>query len=142
MFQTYFHHAVSISGCLTSNYLDNHFGCIAHFTLFTEFSTPFVNMRWLLAFHKLSRSRIYMINGIMMTLAFFFARIVYYIYFEYATLFGTGSIYPSYWETYDQDKVTLTQFAIFLLTLLAVLNSFWFYKMMMGLLKFLKKGKK
>jgi len=40
----------------------------------TEFSTPFVNMRYLLHTHKRSSSTLYVINGLTMTFVFFLVR--------------------------------------------------------------------
>jgi len=50
----------------------------------------------------------------------------------------TGAIYPSYWTTFDKN-VPVIIFALSLWVILALLNFYWFYKMVSGALKVLKK---
>ena len=78
MMQTYMHHVAGIIGALVSIHLDGYFGSIAHLTMITEFSTLNVNIRTLLVLVGLQDHIAYVINGLMMTVVFFFIRIVYY----------------------------------------------------------------
>ena len=49
-------------------------GCIS---LMTEVSTPFVSLRALLDMHKMKDSKLYLVNGVLMTLSFFLFRVVF-----------------------------------------------------------------
>nr|XP_020644364.1 transmembrane protein 56 [Pogona vitticeps]XP_020644365.1 transmembrane protein 56 [Pogona vitticeps]XP_020644366.1 transmembrane protein 56 [Pogona vitticeps] len=68
----------------------------ANFRLLAEFSTPFVNQRWFfeaLGYSKASKANI--INGILMTIAFFLARIIVIpiYYADVASELGTEAFY-------------------------------------------------
>jgi len=49
--QNYLHHFLSIFGAFTGIYVGRFFGPISNVTMVTEFTTTFVNLRWLLYFH-------------------------------------------------------------------------------------------
>ena len=49
-------------------------------------STFFVNFRFILVHHELTNSKIYAINGIIMTVAFFFWRVIFYFYALFVVL--------------------------------------------------------
>ncbi|XP_061489715.1 TLC domain-containing protein 4 isoform X2 [Rhineura floridana] len=68
----------------------------ANFRLLAEFSTPFVNQRWffeVLGYSKASKANI--INGLLMTIAFFLGRIIVIpiYYSNVATEFGTEAFH-------------------------------------------------
>lgn len=65
--------------------------CIFSFMYMMEFSTPFVSFRAILSILKLKESKLYMINGILMVVAFFIFRILMlpalmYYYSQYARM--------------------------------------------------------
>ena len=78
--QSYFHHSITIFGSFSGLFLGSFVGTISNGSLITEISTPFVNNRWFLAFHKKAQESLAMINGIIMTLLFLFARVFYLSY--------------------------------------------------------------
>lgn len=78
--QTYLHHVVAITGAIGGAVINGVFGSLSQLTWFTEGSTFFVNMRWLMATHKVTDSPLYVLNGLMMAVSFFCFRIVLYIY--------------------------------------------------------------
>lgn len=104
-----------------------------NFRLLAEFSTPFVNQRWfleVLGYAKSSKSNI--INGILMTIAFFVVRI---------------SVMPMYyWRVYStfgtEAFITLGLSAqcawIISSILLDIMNIMWMIKMAKGCLKVLQ----
>lgn len=78
--QTYLHHVVAITGAIGGAVINGVFGSLSQLTWFTEGSTFFVNMRWLMATHKVTDSPLYVLNGLMMAVSFFCFRIVLYTY--------------------------------------------------------------
>jgi uncharacterized membrane protein YagU involved in acid resistance len=101
MMQTYAHHICAITGNVGGIASGGFFGSISHLTWITEASTPFVNLRQLLAWHHLTDNRLYLMNGLLMTLSFFVFRIVFYTYMILGQIFpfvldGKGSFYAEY----------------------------------------------
>ena len=78
--QTYMHHIMAITGDIGGIVISGFFGSMAQLVWISEASTFFVNLRWLLSTHKLTDGKLYILNGFMMTVAFFFFRIVVYTY--------------------------------------------------------------
>ena len=74
------HHLFSVYGAIVGIVCGRFLGVLCASTILTEFSTPFVNIRWLLYFHKKTDTIAYMINGWIMTISFFLCRIVYSFY--------------------------------------------------------------
>ena len=114
MMQTYMHHIAGIMGNSFSILLDDGFGSLAQLTFITEFSTFFVNARFLLAKHKLSSTTIYLVNGIMMTLAFFVVRVVYYTYIIFFVYRNMGLYDPERMKNYPANRVMMRHTCIFL----------------------------
>ncbi|XP_052774799.1 TLC domain-containing protein 4-B-like [Mya arenaria] len=104
----------------------------ANFRLMAEFSTVFVNNRWMLDALGMKSTRLYFWNGVVLTAVFFACRIVtlppcwYLIY----TIIGT-------------DGFNRTEGARYVLVLscivLDTLNILWFYKLLKGVVKQLQK---
>lgn len=113
MMQTYFHHAAGIFGTTLGLYLNDNLGSSVHLTIFSEFSTFFVNMRIILVWHKLSSSPVYFYNGLLMTLSFFFVRILFYPYIQLYTWNMYGVYTSQFWVNYPAEKVTICQIGIF-----------------------------
>ena len=80
MFQTYLHHVLVIVGNLGGTYVGGPLGMLSQLTWLTEGSTPFVNFRQILAWHKQEKETIYTINGLLMTFSFFIFRACFYSY--------------------------------------------------------------
>lgn len=127
-----FHHSAAISAYLVSMHY-NKLGWYSAFRLMSELSTPFVNFRWQLYALGLKNTKRYKINGLLMTGSFFLCRIAsfpFYWYYVYQSL-GT--------EAFSDIPPVLTFFWLLVPAMLDVLNCFWFYKMMKGLIKALQK---
>lgn len=99
--------------------------------LFTEITTPFVNMRWYLDHAGLKNSKLYLLNGIALTVGWLLARIVLFFY-----------LFSHMYAHFDQVR---TMFDLGFYSLLAVpstlagMNVFWFWKILRGLVKTLSK---
>lgn len=102
-----------------------------YMVLISETTTPGVNLRWYLDTAGMKRSKAYLINGIVITLAWTVARILLFVYIFY-------HVYLHY------DQVMKMQtFGIFLVhvvpSALAMMNFMWFAKIMKGLKKMVAK---
>ena len=75
--EAFYHHSVSLYGSIVGIYCGRFLGVVCASTILTEFSTPFVNNRWLLKFHEKADGSAYFWNGWAMTISFFIFRIVY-----------------------------------------------------------------
>jgi len=119
------HHLVSIyafAHVLTLNVMPY----FANFRLLAEFSTPLVNIRWFLDTLKFSKtSKAFVFNGFLMTLVFFFVRIL---------------AMPIYWWKVYHVAITplwsrMGYFRFVLIvvcTVLDIINVYWFTKMVRG----------
>jgi hypothetical protein len=74
------HHIMGISGVLLGNYVGGFLGSLGQISWITEASTPFVNLRAIMSYHKLQKHPFYMVIALGMTLSFFVFRICYYYY--------------------------------------------------------------
>ncbi|CAL1381310.1 unnamed protein product [Linum trigynum] len=101
--------------------------------LFTESTTPFVNLRWYLDVAGEKNSKLYMYNGVMLFFGWLVARILLFIYF-----------FVHMYIHFDEVK---TIFPLGLCTLLTVppmltmMNVFWFWKIAKGMVKTLSKSR-
>ncbi|KAK6179180.1 TLC domain-containing protein 4-B [Patella vulgata] len=126
----FFHHGASIYAyfyVMTYGVLPY----FANFRLMAEFSTPFVNQRWFLDKLKYPRtSTVFMLNGLAMTITFFFVRI---------------AVMPTYWRRVysvigTEPFKRLGHISLVLVITCFILDSiniFWFYKMCHGVRKVL-----
>ncbi|XP_071720354.1 uncharacterized protein [Rutidosis leptorrhynchoides] len=100
--------------------------------LFTEITTPFVNLRWYLDVANKKNSTLYMLNGIAMFVGWLVARIILFVYFFY-------HIYTHF----DQVKLVYYPLGFYTLMLipsaLALMNLFWFWKIAKGMVKTVTK---
>lgn len=128
---SYLHHIVAIAAfylCLYFHVLLYY----ANFRIITEFSTPFVNIRWMLSVTNRKDTKLYFYNGITMTATFFIFRIclipplwVSVCYVMQTTSYQTSvNIF---------EHVGWLSFSVFM----DLLNIVWMYKMMKGVLTFL-----
>ena len=121
---------------MLTTYAGGLIGSVCQLSAFTEISTLFVNMRTILAYHKLQKSTLYVANGVMMTWMFFWARVVFYSYMIFGVLLDY-CVYRShsFWSTYDDQTRPMMYFSLALYLLMYLLNLFWFVKIFMGLAK-------
>lgn len=95
--------------------------------LFSEITTPFVNLRWYLDLAGQKNSMLYLYNGIALFFGWLAARIVLFIYF-----------FVHVYLHFDQVKSIFPLGFYSLLTapsLLTVMNLFWFWKIFKGMVK-------
>lgn len=104
MFQTYFHHACACFGALGGIYVGGFFGSISQLSFVTELSTPFVNGRVILTWHDYGNSSLYLANGVMMAVSFYYCRIVYYFHMIfYWILLFTFFRKSTFWNFYPES---------------------------------------
>ncbi|XP_073107629.1 uncharacterized protein [Elaeis guineensis] len=124
------HHLLSVSA-LAYAMLSGEGQLYTYMVLISETTTPGINLRWFLDTAGMKRSSAYLVNGIMMFVAWLVARILLFIYLFY-------HIYLHY----DQVKQmhTFGYLLTFLVpTALFVMNMMWFAKILRGLRKTLAK---
>ncbi|CAF0745710.1 unnamed protein product [Didymodactylos carnosus] len=125
------HHLVSIYAFFYVLTLDV-MPYFANFRLLAELSTPFVNIRWFLDTLKFSRtSTPFVANGLIMTLLFFFVRIVAMPIYWYKVY--VVAIQPM-WAHMGHFRFILISVCI----VLDVINIYWFSKMLRGCIKILQ----
>ncbi|CAF1149274.1 unnamed protein product [Rotaria sp. Silwood1] len=124
------HHFVSIYAfvyVLTLNVMPY----FANFRLLAELSTPSVNIRWFLDALKYPRtSKIFILNGLFMTIVFFFVRIFAMPIYWWKVY--TVAITPL-WSQMGHFRFIL----IVVCVVLDVINLYWFSKMFRGCVKIL-----
>lgn len=77
-----------------------------------------------------------------MTIAFFVMRVLYVgVYVQYK-LYQFGMFNYNFKQTYPPEKYIQNRIIVFLNIILAVLNVWWFYKILKGLIKMLNRGPK
>ncbi|KAL7671697.1 hypothetical protein ACOME3_006600 [Neoechinorhynchus agilis] len=105
---------------------------LSNLRLTSEFSTPFVNMRWFLAvLHRDRSGSLFIMNGLLMTVVFFTCRVAIipvFWYKVYAIRKITG------WKYLGQIKLLFYVFCIGL----DALNIYWFLKILKGCCKTLR----
>ncbi|UJR30846.1 hypothetical protein I4U23_018361 [Adineta vaga] len=103
----------------------------ANFRLLAELSTPLVNIRWFLDTLKFSKtSKPFVLNGLLMTLVFFFVRIVAMPIYWWKVY--TVAITPL-WSHMGHFRYVL----IYVCIVLDLINLIWFSKMVRGCLRIL-----
>lgn len=101
--------------------------------LFTESTTPFVNLRWYLDVAGQKNSKLYVSNGVALFFGWLVARIVLFLFFFYHMF-----------AHFDQIKKVYPLGFYSLLTVppvLALLNIVWFWKIAKGMIKTLRKAR-
>ncbi|KAL8549105.1 hypothetical protein ACS0TY_008101 [Phlomoides rotata] len=102
--------------------------------LFTESTTPFVNLRWYLDVAGRKNSKLYTYNGVALFFGWLVARIFLFVFFYYHMFVH-----------FDQVKQVFPVGFYSLLTVpcaLAVMNVFWFWKITRGMVKTLSKARR
>uniref|UniRef100_A0A1D1YNM7 Transmembrane protein 56-B n=1 Tax=Anthurium amnicola TaxID=1678845 RepID=A0A1D1YNM7_9ARAE len=95
--------------------------------LFSEITTPFINLRWYLDLSGMKNSKVYLWNGIAMSIGWLVARVLLFIYF-----------FTHIYLHFDQVKTMFTLGLYSLLvvpSMLTVMNVFWFWKILKGMRK-------
>jgi hypothetical protein len=129
------HHSMAMAGVLGAALTG-----IAHgytlAVLFTELTTPFLNLRWLLHTAGLKDSRIYLVNGLLMLKAWLIARIALFLFlFKHLA---------DHWMEIAAEE--LPTWCLLLLVggppILFVMNVFWLVKIVQGAVKLLTSSRK
>lgn len=127
-----FHHGLSMFSIIQS-LLSGQGHIYIFMVLFTESTTPFVNLRWYLDAAGKKKSKLYTLNGVALFLGWLVARIVLFGYFFYHMFIH-----------FDQVKEVYPLGFYSLLTVppvLAMMNLFWFYKIAKGLVKTISRAR-
>ena len=74
-YSTFAHHIVGLTGAYYDTRLGLFFGVTGALNYLTEISTVNVNMRYLLHYHDRASTKLYIVNGLMMTFLFGISRI-------------------------------------------------------------------
>ncbi|KAL2482199.1 Translocation associated membrane protein [Forsythia ovata] len=125
-----FHHLLSMTG-VTYTMLTGEAQVYTFMVLISEATTPFINMRWYLDEAAMRRSRAYIINGVMMFLAWLVARILLFVYLFYH--------YYLHYNQVMQMRVFGRLLVLVVPSLLTVMNLIWFWKISKGLKKMVAK---
>ncbi|XP_002971044.2 transmembrane protein 56-B isoform X2 [Selaginella moellendorffii] len=127
------HHGLSIASlalALHSGYAHIYL----YLVLFSEFTTPFVNLRWYLSTAGQSGSNAYLLNGILLFLTWLIFRVLLFVYF-----------FTHIYLHFDQVRQMHDAGFYFLFIappLLALMNLVWFRKISLGVVKAFKKKQK
>jgi len=127
------HHVVAFAAFYCSLYFAKLI-YYSNFRIITEFSTPFVNFRWMLSVLKKKDTNLYYYNGIIMTASFFLFRIVLgiLVWISISYLFQT----EEYWANVTTFiHVAWMTFSV----LMDLLNIVWMYKIVRGILSYKNK---
>jgi len=103
--------------------------------LATEATTPFVNNRWFLAATKLTHTRTYILNGLLMTLGFLVIRVILVPYTSAKAL-------ANHWEEAISLKAIPQFFMFIILPTMTLLNTYWTLLMLRGLFRHLGKARR
>ena len=132
---TFIHHGIAVFGCVGAYWVGGVIVVLSAGSCYTELSTPFVNLRWLLYFHKDS-SIVYKLNGVSMTAIFFLSRCVYQAWLvPFGLIPGLKALDLTGWSSvaeFYKDATVLMYIG------LTCLNLYWFNKMFTGCMKALK----
>lgn len=130
------HHFLCIGGIGLGLYNGGFFGSVSQLSFIAEVSTLFVNFRFVLCLHKQEGTKLYAINGILMTIAFFFFRVWYFYYMIFWKCQDLMMYkYAAFWATYPAHKWKWCQLHFYMYVMMYILNIFWFAKMVWGLVK-------
>ena len=128
------HHIIFLFACL-HNLKNKVFTFQFIWLCLCECSTPFVNLRWLLHTLGLKDTKLYLYNGVGLTLTFFIFRVVIY------TL-GIYHLYTLYPLLLASDKPFASKYVVpAFLVVGYFLNLFWSSKIAQGLYKMMTKAK-
>lgn len=124
------HHLLSMSAMAMSLY-STQGNFYLYVVLFSEITTPMVNLRWYLSLAGMKNSRAYVFNGVLLFFGWLVARVLLFIYF-----------FVHIYLHYDQVKEVFAVGFYYLFIAppgLAVMNVVWFFKIVRGLARTLSK---
>ncbi|CAO2182532.1 unnamed protein product, partial [Urochloa humidicola] len=102
--------------------------------LFTEITTPFVNLRWYLDVAGQKTCSLYLYNGVALFVGWLVARIILFMY-----------LFTHMYFHYDQARSIFTLGFYSLVAVpstVSVMNVFWFWKILKGMVKTLSRRRK
>ncbi|CAN0854960.1 TLC domain-containing protein 4-B [Linum grandiflorum] len=99
--------------------------------LISEVTTPEINMRWYLDISGMKRSTAYLVNGVLIFVFWFIARVLLFFYIFYHINMHFDQIVQMMW--FGCVVVVLVPSTLF------IMNLIWFSKIIKGLLKILAK---
>jgi len=130
------HHFLALGGIGLGLWVGGFFGSVSQLTFIVETTTLFVNFRFVLCLHKQEGTKLYAINGLLMTIAFFIFRVWYYYYIVFWKCQDLMMYkYAAFWATYPEYKWKWCYFNFIMFLMMYCLNIFWFAKMVWGLMK-------
>ena len=71
------HHIIGILGSILALIVGRYICVLSVASMFNELSTPNVNLRWFLAAHKMTNTKLYFYNGLAFTSLFFICRNIF-----------------------------------------------------------------
>ncbi|XP_047955884.1 TLC domain-containing protein 4-B-like [Salvia hispanica] len=101
--------------------------------LFTEITTPFVNLRWRLDVAGLKNSKLYIYNGVALFIGWLVARIILFVFLFFHMFVHFDQVKKVYWLGFYS--------LIAIPSVLSLMNLFWFWKIARGMVKTLRKSK-
>ena len=137
--QSIFHHFLSAYGAIVGIFCGRFLGVVASATVLTEASTPFVNIRELLHFHKDTNTLLYSVNAIAMIVSFFVFRIL--ISFFLIFYICVPGFIELDWTHDSLFAKCIISISTLLYMLLYILNIYWFYRIIKGALKYFSSAK-
>lgn len=112
-------HHILMSVGLISNAYTKYSPFLTALLLFSELSTPFLNMRWFFFKRNLTNRKRYLVNGLLLWLSFFVGRVLtipFCLYVHYNSLHKYGAL-MSFTEYYMYPLMSI---------FLCVVNVYWF----------------
>ncbi|KAL0400217.1 UNVERIFIED_CONTAM: hypothetical protein Sradi_2365000 [Sesamum radiatum] len=99
--------------------------------LASEATTPWINLRWYLDAAGMKRSNAYIVNGVVIFIAWLVARILWFVYLFYHVYL--------HFDQVKQMHTTGIMLVLLVPALLSIMNLLWFRKIFKGLQKTLAK---
>ena len=122
-------------GSLMSLKMGGFFGSICHLSYITEISTVFLNIRAMMADHKLTDNVLYYLNGLVLTWAFFVFRVCFYYYMIFWKILDYAFYrYHAFWMQYPPEDRWLCYTCLVMYTAMFLLQLVWFSKILYGVL--------
>ncbi|PPS13707.1 hypothetical protein GOBAR_AA06910 [Gossypium barbadense] len=133
------HHLLSVAG-IANPMLTGEGQVYTFMVLISESTTPGINLRWYLDTAGMKRSRAYLINGVVMFVAWLVARILLFMYLFYHIYLHYDQPTAIFSSNQVKQVNSLGQLLISIVPLvLSVMNLMWFGKIIKGLMKTLAK---
>lgn len=122
----YLHHIIAtFTGYATLVFM-NYAVVIGVLLLFTEISTTYVSLRWMIYTHKADKSTCGIINTVTLFFTFLFGRLIYQLWLVF--LYGLPKLINSFeTETMEWWEVTLILEISVAIFVSIIMNCFWMY---------------